>query len=214
MARVEVLLPQWGMGMSEGTITTWLKGVGDTVAEDEPLAEVEAEKVEETLESPAAGTIVEIQVPEGETVEVRTPVAVIETRTARPRRTDRQIVPRTFQEELTMVRPELTGEPFDVIVVGAGINGVGIAQDAALRGLRVALLEQDDLCSGVSAWSGRLVHGGLRYLEQYDFGLVHESLSERERLFRLAPHLVKPVPLMVPIYKHNRRPPGGWSSWA
>ncbi len=107
-----------------------------------------------------------------------------------------------------MVRPELTSAPFDVIVVGAGINGVGIAQDAALRGLRVALLEQDDLCSGVSAWSGRLVHGGLRYLEQYDFGLVHESLTERERLFRLAPHLVKPAPLMVPIYKHNRRP--GW----
>jgi pyruvate/2-oxoglutarate dehydrogenase complex dihydrolipoamide acyltransferase (E2) component len=79
MSRVDVLLPQWGMGMSEGTITSWLKGVGDTVAEDEPLAEVEAEKVEETLESPAAGTIVEIKVPEGETVEVRTPVAVIET---------------------------------------------------------------------------------------------------------------------------------------
>jgi pyruvate/2-oxoglutarate dehydrogenase complex dihydrolipoamide acyltransferase (E2) component len=79
MSRVDVLLPQWGMGMSEGTITTWLKGVGDTVAEDEALAEVEAEKVEETLESPAAGTIVEIKVPEGETVEVRTPVAVIET---------------------------------------------------------------------------------------------------------------------------------------
>ncbi len=107
-----------------------------------------------------------------------------------------------------MTRPELTGEPFDVIVVGAGINGVGIAQDAALRGLRVVLVEQDDLCSGVSAWSGRLVHGGLRYLEQYDVRLVHESLSERERLFRLAPHLVKPVPLMVPIYSHNRRP--GW----
>jgi pyruvate/2-oxoglutarate dehydrogenase complex dihydrolipoamide acyltransferase (E2) component len=77
--RVEVLLPQWGMGMSEGTITTWLKKVGDTVAEDEALAEVEAEKVEETLESPSAGTIVEILVPEGDTVEVRTPVAVIET---------------------------------------------------------------------------------------------------------------------------------------
>ena len=107
-----------------------------------------------------------------------------------------------------MVRPELTGEPFDVIVIGAGINGVGIAQDAALRGLRVALLEQDDLCSGVSAWSGRLVHGGLRYLEQYDVGLVYESLNERERLFTLAPHLVKPKPLMVPVYKHNRRP--GW----
>ena len=79
MSRVEVLLPQWGMGMSEGTITSWLKGVGDAVAEDEALAEVEAEKVEETLESPAAGTIVEIKVSEGETVEVRTPVAVIET---------------------------------------------------------------------------------------------------------------------------------------
>jgi pyruvate/2-oxoglutarate dehydrogenase complex dihydrolipoamide acyltransferase (E2) component len=79
MAKVDVLLPQWGMGMSEGTIITWLKAVGDTVAEDEPLAEVEAEKVEETLESPASGTLVEILVPEGETVEVRTPVAVIES---------------------------------------------------------------------------------------------------------------------------------------
>ena len=78
MARVEVLLPQWGMGMSEGTITSWLKAVGDTVAEDEALAEVEAEKVEETLEAPAAGVLVEILVPEGETVEVRTAVAVIE----------------------------------------------------------------------------------------------------------------------------------------
>jgi len=79
MAKVEVLLPQWGMGMSEGTITNWLKSVGDTVAEDEPLAEVEAEKVEETLESPASGTLVEVRVPEGETVEVRTVIAVIET---------------------------------------------------------------------------------------------------------------------------------------
>ena len=78
MARVEVLLPQWGMGMSEGTITTWLKAVGDTVTEDEALAEVEAEKVEETLEAPASGTLVEILVPEGETVDVRTAVAVIE----------------------------------------------------------------------------------------------------------------------------------------
>ena len=77
--RVDVLLPQWGMGMSEGTITTWLKKVGDTVTEDEPLAEVEAEKVEETLESPAAGTVVEILVPEGDTVEVRTLVAVMES---------------------------------------------------------------------------------------------------------------------------------------
>ena len=79
MAQVEVLLPQWGMGMSEGTITRWLKAVGDTVAEDEPLAEVEAEKVEETLESPASGTLAEIKVEEGETVEVRTVVAVIDS---------------------------------------------------------------------------------------------------------------------------------------
>jgi pyruvate/2-oxoglutarate dehydrogenase complex dihydrolipoamide acyltransferase (E2) component len=80
MARVEVLLPQWGMGMSEGAIVEWLKNVGDRVVEDEPLAEVEAEKVEETLESPATGTLVEIVVPAGgDPVEVRTVVAIIET---------------------------------------------------------------------------------------------------------------------------------------
>lgn len=96
--------------------------------------------------------------------------------------------------------------PYDLIVVGAGINGVGIVQDAALRGLRVLMLEQEDICSGVSAWSGRLIHGGLRYLEQYDVRLVRESLRERERLFRLAPHLVTPVPLMMPFYRRNTRP--------
>ena len=79
MARVEVLLPQWGMGMSEGSIVTWLKKVGDQVVEDEPLAEIEAEKVEETLESPATGTLTEILVNEGETVEVRTVIAIIES---------------------------------------------------------------------------------------------------------------------------------------
>lgn len=79
MARIEVLLPQWGMGMSEGTVATWLKKVGDTVSEDEPLAEVEAEKVEETLESPASGVLAEIVVPEGETADVRAVLAYIET---------------------------------------------------------------------------------------------------------------------------------------
>ena len=78
MARVKVLLPQWGMGMSEGTLVKWLKNVGDTVAEDEPLAEIEAEKTTETIESPASGTITEILVTEGSTVPVRTPVAIIE----------------------------------------------------------------------------------------------------------------------------------------
>ncbi len=79
MARIEVLLPQWGMGMSEGAIVEWLKSVGDRVTEDEPLAEVESEKVEDILESPATGTLTEILVQVGETVEVRTLVAVIET---------------------------------------------------------------------------------------------------------------------------------------
>lgn len=101
---------------------------------------------------------------------------------------------------------EALDTPFDLVVVGAGINGLGIARDAAARGLRVVLLEQDDICSGVSAWSGRLVHGGLRYLEHQDFALVRESLRERERLFRSAPHLVKPLRLLMPMYSHNRRP--------
>ena len=79
MARIEVLLPQWGMGMSERAIVEWLKSVGDRVTEDKPLAEVESEKVEETLEYPATGTLTEILVQAGETVEVRTLVAVIET---------------------------------------------------------------------------------------------------------------------------------------
>lgn len=79
MARVEVLLPQWGMGMSEGAIVKWLKQVGDHVTEDEPMADVEAEKVEEVLEAPATGTITEILVEEGVSVEVRTVVAIIET---------------------------------------------------------------------------------------------------------------------------------------
>ncbi len=78
MPRIKVLLPQWGMGMSEGTVVKWLKAVGDTVKEDEPLAEVEAEKATEVIESPASGTLKEILVEAGTTVEVRTPVAVIE----------------------------------------------------------------------------------------------------------------------------------------
>ncbi len=78
MPRIKVLLPQWGMGMSEGTVVKWLKAVGDTVKEDEPLAEVEAEKATEVIESPASGTLKEILVEAGTTVEVRTPVAIIE----------------------------------------------------------------------------------------------------------------------------------------
>lgn len=99
-----------------------------------------------------------------------------------------------------------TPAPYDLVVVGAGINGLGIARDAAARGLSVAVVEKDDLCSGVSAWSGRLVHGGLRYLEHGEIPLVRESLRERERLFRLAPHLVKPKRLLMPFFAKNSRP--------
>jgi len=98
-------------------------------------------------------------------------------------------------------------ENYDVIIIGGGVNGVGIAQEAALQGYRTLLLEQDDLCSGVSAWSGRLAHGGLRYLEHFDFALVRESLLERERLVKNAPHLAKHVPWIMPVYKHSKRGP-------
>lgn len=98
-------------------------------------------------------------------------------------------------------------QPFDLIVVGAGINGVGIARDAALRGLKVLLLEKNDLSSGTTWTSTRLIHGGLRYLEYAEVHLVRESLREREILLRLAPHLVKPLPLLIPIYSDDRRGP-------
>jgi glycerol-3-phosphate dehydrogenase len=96
---------------------------------------------------------------------------------------------------------------YDVIIIGAGVNGAGIARDAALRGLRVLLLDKGDFASGTSGWSTRLIHGGLRYLEYGEIGLVRESLREREVLLRIAPHLVKPLPMVVPLYgEPNRRP--------
>lgn len=96
---------------------------------------------------------------------------------------------------------------FDLIIIGAGINGAGIARDAAMRGLRLLLLDKSDIGSGTSSWSTRLIHGGLRYLEYAEFGLVRESLRERETLLRIAPHLVKPLPLLIPIYEGARRGP-------
>ncbi|MGI9068665.1 MAG: FAD-dependent oxidoreductase [Pyrinomonadaceae bacterium] len=96
---------------------------------------------------------------------------------------------------------------FDVIVIGAGINGAGIARDAAVRGLKVLLLDKGDIGGGTSSWSTRLIHGGLRYLEHGDFRLVRESLREREALLHTAPHLVKSLPMLVPIYKSARRGP-------
>ena len=98
---------------------------------------------------------------------------------------------------------------FDVIIIGAGINGAGIARDAAMRGLNVLLVDKGDIGGGTSAWSTRLIHGGLRYLEHGELGLVRESLREREILMRIAPHLVRPLPLLLPIYKSARR--GTWT---
>lgn len=96
----------------------------------------------------------------------------------------------------------LSSEKFDVLVIGGGINGVGAALDAASRGLKVALVEPRDLASGTSSRSSKLIHGGLRYLEQYDFRLVREALQEREALVTsLAPHLVKPVAFLYPLHE-------------
>lgn len=94
---------------------------------------------------------------------------------------------------------------FDLLVVGGGITGAGIARDAALRGLKVALVEKDDFASGTSSKSSKLIHGGLRYLEQAEFALVFESVNERKRLMRLARHLVRPLPFLVTAYKGDRR---------
>ncbi|HKQ53737.1 MAG TPA: FAD-dependent oxidoreductase, partial [Pyrinomonadaceae bacterium] len=94
---------------------------------------------------------------------------------------------------------------FDLIVIGAGVNGAGVARDAAMRGLKVLLLDKGDISSGTSAWSTRLIHGGLRYLEHGELGLVRESLRERERLLSIAPHLVRPLPMLIPVYAGARR---------
>ena len=102
------------------------------------------------------------------------------------------------------VRRRLGVEAFDVAIVGGGITGAGIARDAALRGLRVALLEAEDFASGTSSRSSRLVHGGIRYLEHGHLHLVFESSRERRTLLRIAPHLVRPLPFTWPVYRGAR----------
>jgi glycerol-3-phosphate dehydrogenase len=96
--------------------------------------------------------------------------------------------------------------PFDLLVIGGGINGVGIARDAAGRGLSVLLVERGDLASATSSASSKLVHGGLRYLEQYEFRLVRESLAEREVLLAAAPHIIRPLRFVLPIHSGLRPP--------
>ena len=108
----------------------------------------------------------------------------------------------------TPLKDQLADGRFDLLVIGAGINGAGIARDAAMRGLRVLLLDKGDIASGTTSWSSRLIHGGLRYLEYGEVGLVRESLHERETLLHTAAHLVRPLPLMIPIYESDRRGKG------
>src|SRR6476619_4070632 len=92
-----------------------------------------------------------------------------------------------------------SGEQFDVLIIGGGITGAGCALDAASRGLSVALVERDDFASGTSSKSSKLVHGGLRYLQQREVRLVYENLYERQRALENAPHLVRILPFLVPL---------------
>src|SRR5215475_4433288 len=94
---------------------------------------------------------------------------------------------------------------YDVVVIGGGMAGAGVARDLALRGVSTALIEQGDFASATTSQSSKLIHGGLRYLELFDFRLVRESLRERQTLRRLAPHLIRPLPFLVPIYRDSSR---------
>src|SRR6201991_1895819 len=96
---------------------------------------------------------------------------------------------------------------YDLAIIGGGINGVGIARDATGRGLKVVLVEQGDLASGTSSASTKLIHGGLRYLEHYEFRLVREALIEREVLLQAAPHIIWPLRFVLPHHKGLRPRP-------
>lgn len=107
----------------------------------------------------------------------------------------------TFDRDAALAR--LASEEFDVLVIGGGITGAGVALDAAHRGLRTAIVDKADFASGTSSKSSKLVHGGLRYLQQREFGLVYESLAERQVLLKNAPHLVSPLPFLIPLFGRN-----------
>src|SRR2546426_8997166 len=104
----------------------------------------------------------------------------------------------TAASDSRRIQSSVDSEHYDLAIIGGGINGVGIARDAAGRGLSVLLVEQNDLASGTSSASTKLIHGGLRYLEHYWFRLVREALTEREVVLRMAPHLVRPMRFVLP----------------
>lgn len=101
---------------------------------------------------------------------------------------------------------KFTKEQYDVLVIGGGINGAAIAHMSALNGLKTALLEKGDFASGTSSKSTKLIHGGLRYLENFEFDLVRESLRERHVQLHSSPHLVQPLKFIIPVYKTDKRP--------
>jgi glycerol-3-phosphate dehydrogenase len=107
-------------------------------------------------------------------------------------------IPSPFDRRTALAR--LADEEFDLLVIGGGITGAGVALDAAARGLRTALVERDDFASGTSSKSSKLVHGGLRYLQQREFALVYENLAERQHLLDNAPHLVHPLAFLIPLF--------------
>jgi glycerol-3-phosphate dehydrogenase len=95
----------------------------------------------------------------------------------------------------------LADESFDLLVIGGGITGAGVAREASLRGIKVAIIERADFASGTSSRSTKLVHGGLRYLKQFDFKLVAEAVRERQLLLKMAPHLVEPTRFLFPVFR-------------
>ena len=110
----------------------------------------------------------------------------------------------TAIEDRAATLRRLASETFDLLVIGGGVTGAGIARDAALRGLKVALVEKTDFAAGTSSKSSKLVHGGFRYLEHAQFRLVFEGTNERALLMRVAPHLVRPLEFLLPVYKHDK----------
>jgi glycerol-3-phosphate dehydrogenase len=133
-------------------------------------------------------------------------VGVVDVRDAGGRRPD-ALSPTQRSEAVQALAATTPDAPLDVLIIGGGVVGVGAALDAAARGLSVGLVEMNDLAEGTSSRSSRLAHGGLRYLEQREFSLVHEALTERGLLLdRLAPHLVRPVPFLFPVARQWERP--------
>ena len=110
---------------------------------------------------------------------------------------------RTRAQSLDRMARSGSGQPYDLLVIGGGITGTAVARDAVTRGLKVALVERNDFAYGTSSRSSKLIHGGLRYLENFEFGLVFEALSERSLLLKTVPHLVRPLPFYFPVYKED-----------